>query len=280
MTAGVAVADPAWVRCPACSALLYGKRLRRNLHVCPECGDHQRLDAPTRIRQLTDAGTFRPLPGPPPEQRDPVGFVDLLPYPQRLTAARAATGLAEAVVCGEATIAGHPVVLAVMDFRFLGGSLGCAVGELVTRAAEHALTRRRPFIVVTASGGARMQEGVLALMQMATVSQAIATLREAGVVTVSVITDPTYGGVAASYAMNTDVVFAERGARMGFAGPRVIRQTLRQELPPGFQTAEFLLRHGQVDAVFERGTLRGRLATLLAVTAAPVAPAAPVPPPA
>lgn len=255
-----------WSRCGGCASLLYRKRLRRNLDVCPECGTHSRLDAPARLAQLVDPGSFSALADQAPEV-DPIGFVDVLPYPHRLTAARSGTGLAEAVVCGTATVAGRRCVIAVMDFRFLGGSLGCAVGELITRAAERALADRVPLVVVTASGGARMQEGVLSLMQMATVSQAVAALRESGVPSVSVLTDPTYGGVAASFATNTDVVVAESGARMGFAGPRVIRQVTGRELPEGFQTAEFLLRHGQVDLVVPRHALRGCLATLLAAAA-------------
>lgn len=201
----------------------------------------------------------------------------MLPYPHRLTAARASTGLSEAVVCGTATIGGHPAVLAVMDFRFLGGSLGCAVGELITRAAERALDDRVPLVLVTAAGGARMQEGVLSLMQMATVSQAIAALREAGLLTISVLTDPTYGGVAASFATNTDLVLAESGARMGFAGPRAIRQVTGRALPESFQTADFLLRHGQVDMVVQRRSLRGRLTALLAATGAGRSARTPVP---
>jgi acetyl-CoA carboxylase carboxyl transferase subunit beta len=263
MTISSAVDDPHWVRCGSCSILLYRKRLRRNLDVCPECGGHHRLAAAERIQQLVDPGTFVALPDVA-ARVDPVGFVDSMPYPQRLAEARGRTGLAEAVLCGAASIGGHPVALAVMDFRFLGGSLGAAVGELITRAAEHALAHRLPLILVTASGGARMQEGALSLMQMATVSQAIAALREAGLLTISLITDPTYGGVAASFATSTDIVVAESGARMGFAGPRVIRQTVRQALPQGFQTAEFLLRHGQVDMVVDRRNLRRRLQPLLA----------------
>ncbi|AVT35651.1 acetyl-CoA carboxylase carboxyl transferase subunit alpha [Plantactinospora sp. BB1] len=255
-----------WIRCRSCPALLYRKRLRRNLDVCPECGDHRRLDAPERIAQLVDRDTFRPLPGPA-VQVDPIGFVDSVPYPQRLAAARAETGLAEAVLCGTATLGGHGLVLAVMDFRFLGGSLGSVTGELITRAAEHALGNRLPLLLVTASGGARMQEGVLALMQMATISQAIAALREAGLLTVSLVTDPTYGGVAASFATCTDIVLAETGSRLGFAGPRVIRETIRQTLPPDFQTTDFLLRHGQVDMVVQRRALRARLRWLLAAVA-------------
>ncbi|PYC65958.1 acetyl-CoA carboxylase carboxyl transferase subunit beta [Micromonospora arborensis] len=265
MTATAPREEQLWSRCAGCASLLYRKRLRRNLDVCPECGEHARLAAPERLRQLVDPGSLRPLPDELPEA-DPIDFVDVLPYSHRLSAARASTGLAEAVVCATATIGGHPAVLAVMDFRFLGGSLGCAVGELITRAAERALDDRTPLILVTASGGARMQEGALSLMQMATVSQAIAALREAGLLTVSVLTDPTYGGVAASFATNTDLVLAESGARMGFAGPRVIRQVTGRALPEGFQTADVLLRHGQVDMVVQRRSLRGRLGALLAAT--------------
>ncbi|TNH31475.1 acetyl-CoA carboxylase carboxyltransferase subunit alpha [Micromonospora orduensis] len=276
MTATVPREERLWSRCAGCSSLLYRKRLRRNLDVCPECGAHARLGAPERLRQLVDPGSLRPLPDRLPEA-DPIDFVDVLPYPHRLTAARASTGLSEAVVCGTATIGGHPAVLAVMDFRFLGGSLGCAVGELITQAAERALDDGVPLILVTASGGARMQEGALSLMQMATVSQAIAALREAGLLTVSVLTDPTYGGVAASFATNTDLVLAESGARMGFAGPRVIRQITGRALPAGFQTADFLLRHGQVDMVVQRRSLRGRLMALLAATASGRPPRSAVP---
>ncbi|MEU8261857.1 acetyl-CoA carboxylase carboxyltransferase subunit alpha [Micromonospora sp. NPDC048999] len=256
-----------WSRCDGCASLLYRKRLRRNLDVCPECGAHARLDAPDRVAQLADPDSFTPLPDRP-VRVDPIDFVDTLPYPNRLGAARTGTGMHEAVLCGTARIGGQPIALAVMDFRFLGGSLGCAVGELITATAERALADEVPLVLVTASGGARMQEGALSLMQMATVSQAIAGLREAGLLTVSVITDPTYGGVAASFATNTDVVLAESGARMGFAGPRVIRQVTGATLPEGFQTAEFLLRHGQVDMVVPRHALRGRLTALLAAAQA------------
>ncbi|WP_430501923.1 acetyl-CoA carboxylase carboxyltransferase subunit alpha [Micromonospora trifolii] len=276
MTATAPREEQLWSRCAGCASLLYRKRLRRNLDVCPECGEHARLGAPERLRQLVDPGSLRLLPDRLPEA-DPLDFVDVLPYPHRLTAARASTGLAEGVVCATATIGGHPAALAVMDFRFLGGSLGCAVGELITRAAERALDDRTPLVLITASGGARMQEGALSLMQMATVSQAIAALREAGLLTVSVLTDPTYGGVAASFATNTDLVLAESGARMGFAGPRVIRQITGRALPEGFQTADFLLRHGQVDMVVQRRSLRGRLMALLAATRAGGPARSPVP---
>ncbi|MFI7079080.1 acetyl-CoA carboxylase carboxyltransferase subunit alpha [Micromonospora sp. NPDC049903] len=267
MTATAPADGTLWSRCGGCATLLYRKRLRRNLDVCPECGRHARLAAPERVRQLVDPSSFQPLPDRAVEV-DPIGFVDVLPYPHRLTAARADTGLAEAVLCGTATVGRYRCALAVMDFRFLGGSLGSAVGELITRTAEESLASGVPLVLVTASGGARMQEGALSLMQMATVSQAIAALREAGLLTVSVLTDPTYGGVAASFATCTDLVIAESGARMGFAGPRVIRQVTGRNLPEGFQTAEFLLRHGQVDMVVPRHALRARLTTLLAAAAA------------
>ena len=261
MSAATATAA-SWVRCAACGAMTYGKKLARNLHVCPDCGHHHRLTAAQRIEQLTDPASFRPLRGDV-VATDVLGFVDRRPYRERLAEGRQRTGLNDAVVCGTARVGGQPVCLAVMDFRFMGGSLGVAVGEMITRAAEHALHTRTPLLIVTASGGARMQEGVLSLLQMAKVSQAIGALGRAGVLTVSLVTDPTYGGVAASFATNCDVIVVEQGARMGFAGPRVIEQTIRRKLPDDFQTAGFLLEHGQVDEVRPRGVLRDWLATLL-----------------
>ncbi|HUY45932.1 MAG TPA: acetyl-CoA carboxylase carboxyltransferase subunit alpha [Streptosporangiaceae bacterium] len=255
----------AWARCAGCGVLHYTKKLARSLGVCPECGHHHRLTAQERIAQLTDPGSFAPI-GVSATAADVLGFADSQPYPARLAKARSATGLADAVLAGTARIGGQPVALSVMDFRFMGGSLGAAVGEAITRTAETSLRERIPLLLVTASGGARMQEGVIALMQMAKVSQAIAALREAGLLSVSLVTDPTYGGVAASFAANCDVIVMERGARMGFAGPRVIEQTIRQELPRDFQTANFLLAHGQVDAVEDRAELRGWLRRLLTVT--------------
>jgi acetyl-CoA carboxylase carboxyl transferase beta subunit len=212
-------ADAAWFMCPGCRAVLYAKRLTRNLKVCPECGRHLPLTADERIGQLFDRGSVEPLFDEAFDGGDPLGFVDTVPYPDRLRAARAKTGMAEAVQCVRGTIGGHRTVAAVMDFRFMGGSLGTAVGELITRSAEIALATRTPLLIVTASGGARMQEGALALMQMAKTSQSLAALDEAGVFTVVLVTDPTYGGVAASYAMLGDVIVAESGARLGFAGP-------------------------------------------------------------
>lgn len=266
----------AWLSCPRCRTLLYGRRFRRNLAVCPECGFHSSLDAPQRLDLLLDEGSQRRF-GPRATAYDPLGFTDTRPYPERIADARTATGLDEAVICARGTVHGHPVVVAAMDFRFMGGSLGSAAGELITVAAETALAERTPLLMVTASGGARMQEGALSLLQMAKTSQALAELDEAGVLTVSLITDPTYGGVAASFASVPDIMLAEPNARMGFAGPRVIAQTIRQDLPQGFQTAEFLSSHGLVDAVVARADLRDVLGRLLAVAHAgrPVPPGDP-----
>ncbi|MYS80883.1 acetyl-CoA carboxylase carboxyl transferase subunit [Embleya scabrispora] len=257
-------ARPDWVKCGRCAELVYGKRFTRDLQVCPDCGDHARLTARQRLDQLLDPGSETPLTaGPTPH--DPLGFVDSRPYPERLAEARAATGMDEAALGARGTIHDRPVVVAAMDFRFLGGSLGCAVGALVTEAANESLRTRTPLLLVTASGGARMQEGVLSLMQMAKTAHALAELDEAGVLVLSLITDPTYGGVAASFATLADVILIEPGARLGFAGPRVIEHTIGERLPTGFQTAEFLLEHGMVDAIAPRPALRATIRHFLAL---------------
>ena len=257
-----------WVLCRGCRRPVFGRRLERALGVCPECEHHHPLTAAERLTLLADPGTqeslrFRVASG------DPLSFTDTVPYPRRLERAREATGMDEAVLCARAEIGGVPAILAVMDFRFLGGSLGTAVGELITLAAETALAERSPLVIVTASGGARMQEGALSLMQMAKTSAALGRLDEEGILTVSLICDPTYGGVAASFATLGDVIIAEPGARLGFAGRRVIEQTIRQELPPEFQTAEFLEERGFVDMVVPRQRLSRELGRLLRVTADP-----------
>ncbi|HEX5400928.1 MAG TPA: acetyl-CoA carboxylase, carboxyltransferase subunit beta, partial [Pseudonocardiaceae bacterium] len=258
------ISEREWTLCPGCREMIYGKRLIRNLQVCPECGAHLRISAHERVAQLLDDGTIELLE-PELSDFDPLDFVDTKPYVDRLCAARGQTGLDEAVVLARGAIEDNPVVLAVMDFRFLGGSLGSVVGDLVTSAAEIALAEHTPLLLVTASGGARMQEGVLSLMQMATTSQALGQLDEAGVLTISIVTDPTYGGVAASFANLADVIIVEPKARMGFAGPRVIEQTIKQSLPGGFQTGEFLLAHGLVDVIRPRGALRSTLARILSI---------------
>ncbi|EFC79215.1 acetyl-CoA carboxylase, carboxyltransferase subunit beta [Parafrankia sp. EUN1f] len=253
-----------WLVCDGCRRMIYGRRFARGGSVCPECGWHARLTAAQRIDLLLDADSVELL-DTPVTAADPLHFIDTRPYTDRLRGARAATGMSEGVLVARGTIEGCPVVTAVMDFRFLGGSLGAAVGEAITGACEIALRERTPLLLVTASGGARMQEGALSLMQMAKTAQAIGQLDEAGILTVSLVTDPTFGGVAASFATLTDVIIAEPGARLGFAGARVIEQTIRQTLPPGFQTAEFLLEHGVVDLISPRAALRPTLGRLLSV---------------
>lgn len=266
-----------WVSCVRCRSLTYGPRFTRALRVCPNCGNHHRLTADQRIDQLLDERSVRGLEQPAVRE-DPLDFVDSRVYLERLREARVQTGLHEAVVCATGTLMGHPVVVAVMDFRFLGGSLGVGVGEAITHAAEIARDTGRPLILVTASGGARMQEGAFSLMQMVKTSQSLVELDEAGILTISVLTDPTYGGVAASFASLGDVILAEPGARVGFAGPRVIRETIRHELPEGFQTAEFLLARGLIDAVVPRSALVPTLACLLKAHAASRTPTTPTNP--
>lgn len=256
-----------WTKCPACDAFVYFKRLRRNLGVCPECNHHFRLPVRQRLEQLLDEGSFEDLSGDL-EPLDVIGFTDTKPYAQRLADAQRKTGNREVVVFGRASINGQPVVIAAMDFGFIGGSVGSAGGEAVTRAAELALEPPTPLLLISASGGQRMQEGCVSLMQMAKTSQAVARLHEAGVLVMCVLTDPTYGGVSASFATLGDVLIAEPGSYIGFAGPKVIEQTIRQTLPEGFQTAEFLLDHGMVDLVEARENLRQVLGKLLELHAA------------
>ncbi len=265
-------ASPTWVRCTRCGASVYHRRLARELQVCPECGHHRRLGARERIAQLVDDASFVDAPSRPTAD-DPLGFIDSVRYVDRLAAARATTGEHDAVVVGTATVESHPAVLAVMDFAFMGGSMGVAVGEAVASAADLAMERGLPLVVVTASGGARMQEGVLSLLQMTRTAHAMALLREAGLLSVCVLTDPTFGGVTASFASLGDVLVAEQEALVGFAGPRVIAQTVREELPDGFQGAASLLANGLVDRVEPRERLRPLLGRLLALAHGEVAPA-------
>jgi acyl-CoA carboxylase subunit beta len=253
-----------WVCCPDCGWLLYRKRLDRNLHVCPECDHHLRLGARARIDLLVDPGTFT-VTGAAPGGTDPLSFTDVRDYPDRLAEAARRSGESEAVVVGTARIGGTGVVVAVMDFGFLGGSMGVEVGRRVSRAAGLAVARGLPLVLVTASGGARMQEGVFSLFQMARVSHALGRHRAAGLFSVCVLADPTYGGVSASFATLASVLVGERGAHVGFAGPRVVQETIRAELPSDFQTAEFLLAHGLVDRVENRAELRPLLVRLLAL---------------
>jgi acetyl-CoA carboxylase carboxyl transferase subunit beta len=251
-----------WAKCEGCKEAIFGRELEKNLQVCPKCGYHFRIDSQARIRLLLDeeepAELFAAI-----RPADPLGFTDTKRYKERLRAYQQQLGVKDAVVVVEGHLDGVPVVLAVMEYRFMGGSMGSVVGEKITRAAETAIARRRPLVVVSASGGARMQEGILSLMQMAKISAALARLRESGLPFLSVLTDPTTGGVTASFAMLGDLNLAEPGALIGFAGPRVIQQTIRQELPEGFQRSEFLLEHGFLDMVVPRHELKGTLARCL-----------------
>lgn len=251
-----------WTKCPSCEEALFNKQLEKAQRVCPSCGHHFRLSAPARLELLLDEGSF--------EERDagivsvdPLGFVDQKPYPDRLAAAQLATGLRDAAVWGTARIEGQGIAIVVMDFGFMGGSMGAVVGEKVARAAEAALAERIPLVIVSASGGARMQEGTLALMQLVKTMAALERLRAENVPYVSIMTDPTTGGVFASFAAMGDVNLAEPNALIGFAGARVGAGTIGQELPPGFQRTEFLFSHGFVDRIVPRAELRRELAQLL-----------------
>jgi acetyl-CoA carboxylase carboxyl transferase subunit beta len=256
------VADGVWEKCPACRHILYGGDLEKNAGVCPYCSHHFDLEAAERVELLVDTGTFEEIDAGL-TSADPLGFTSGKPYAETLAAACEKTGMSEAFVAGRASVGGHPVVLGVMDFRFIGASMGSVVGEKVTRAFEHAEAERTPVVLVVASGGARMQEGMLSLMQMAKTAAAVRRHSEAGLPYVAILTDPTYGGVTASFAVLADVILAEPGAVIGFAGPRVIEQTIRQKLPKGFRTAEFMLEHGMIDEVVHRSELTERVALLL-----------------
>ncbi|HET7472115.1 MAG TPA: acetyl-CoA carboxylase, carboxyltransferase subunit beta [Candidatus Limnocylindrales bacterium] len=261
-----------WTKCPSCGEMLFNKQLDKVLRVCPSCGHHFRLSADARIEMLLDHGSFAERDAGL-ESEDPLGFVDQKTYPDRIAAAQLATGMRDAAVWGTGTIEGRPVAIAVMDFGFMGGSMGAVVGEKVTRAAEHALEARIPLVVVAASGGARMQEGTLSLMQLAKTVAALERLRSAGVPFLSLLSDPTTGGVFASFAVLGDVNIAEPNALIGFAGARVSAGTIAQELPPGFQRSEFLYSHGFLDRVVHRSELRAEIAALLRfLVARPVPP--------
>jgi acetyl-CoA carboxylase carboxyl transferase beta subunit/acetyl-CoA carboxylase carboxyl transferase alpha subunit len=251
-----------WFRCPSCAAFVYHKRLRRNLGVCPDCNHHFRLRIRERLGQLLDEDSFEELSGDL-EILDALSFADSKPYVERIAQAQKKSETKTGALHGTGTIDGLPIVVAGIDFSFIGGSMGGAVGESITRAAELALETRTPLLVISASGGARMQEGCISLMQMVKTSQAVARLAEEGVLFISLLTDPTYGGVSASYATLGDILIAEPDAHIGFAGPTVIEQTIRQKLPDGFQTAGFLLEHGMLDLVEPRESLRRTIRNLL-----------------
>lgn len=251
-----------WEKCPSCGEILYSEKLRDNWNVCPNCAKHLRLAAIGYVDLLLDPGSFTEQDAKL-RSVDPLRFTDLKPYRDRLAQAERKSKHGEAVITGHGTLEQIPVGLAVMDFAFIGGSMGSVVGEKIARVGLAALERQMPLIVVSASGGARMMEGILSLMQMAKTSAVLAQLDEAGLPYISVLTDPTTGGVTASYAMLGDANLAEPGALIGFAGPRVIEQTIKQELPEGFQRAEFLLEHGMLDAIVDRRQMKSEIGRLL-----------------
>jgi acetyl-CoA carboxylase carboxyl transferase subunit beta len=268
------VPEGLWVKCPECDTIIYTKDLVKTLSVCPKCAHHFRLTATERLRSIFDderwvehdAGL---------SSNDPLTFTDTKPYAGRLAASRKATGLKDALVVGAGTIEGLPAIVAAMEYGFIGGSMGVVMGEKLVRGIEAAIERRVPVLIVSCSGGARMMEGALSLMQMAKVSAALARLDRARLPFISILTDPTTGGVTASFAMLGDVILAEPKALIGFAGPRVIEQTIRQKLPAGFQRSEFLIERGMLDLVVDRREMKATVARLLRFMGATPAPAAP-----
>lgn len=255
-------AETLWHKCKGCNTMIFLKEYEENQSVCPKCDFHGRIGPAERFAAIFDAYSFTVLPMPRVAE-DPLKFKDSKKYPDRIKAARAATGEQDAMVSARGTIDGHAAVVSVQDFAFMGGSMGMAVGEAFIAAAQEALDAKCPYIIFTAAGGARMQEGILSLMQMPRTTVAIQMLREAGLPYIVVLTDPTTGGVTASYAMLGDIQIAEPGALIGFAGQRVIEQTIREKLPEGFQRAEYLLEHGMVDMVTHRHELKATLARLV-----------------
>lgn len=253
-----------WVKCEHCGEIIYKKEVERNLDVCPKCNYHFRISAHSRIKIVFDEGTFKEFDHGM-EPIDALDFKDLKKYKDRIKGSQKETGLKDAMVSGEGLINGQPAVAAVFEFSFMGGSMGSVVGEKIARTVERGIDSRCGVLIFSSSGGARMQESILSLMQMAKTSAALARLREAGLPYISVLTDPTMGGVTASFAMLGDVIVAEPRALVGFAGPRVIAETIRQKLPEGFQRAEYLLEHGMIDMIVERKMLKDTLSRLLSM---------------
>ena len=248
-----------WLKCQHCAQIVWRKTLEDNFQVCPKCEHHFRMDARSRMALLFDDAHYEEF-DQGMTSTDPLNFVDSKAYVSRLSAMQASTSLLDAVICADGLQNGRPVVICALELKFIGGSMGAVVGEKITRSIERCLAARTPLIIVSASGGARMQEGAVSLMQLGKISAALMRLDEARIPFISVLTDPTTGGVTASFAMLGDLNIAEPGAQIGFAGPRVIEQTIRQKLPEGFQTSEFLLKHGFLDAVVKRAELKTYLA--------------------
>lgn len=248
-----------WIKCDKCNEIVYKETVRANLSICPNCGHYFRMHIGRRIEQIVDEGTYQRF-DLNIETTNPLGLED---YPKKISALKEKTGLEEAIACGTGKINGEDVVIAIMDSGFLMGSMGSVVGEKITYSIEKAIELKLPIIIFSVSGGARMQEGIISLMQMAKTTAALTKLADAGLLYISVLTDPTYGGVTASFASLGDIILAEPGAMIGFAGPRVIEQTIGQSLPEGFQTAEFLLEHGFIDKIVERKDLKDTLSKLV-----------------
>ncbi len=257
----VRIPEGLWIKCDSCKEIVYRKEIEKNLKVCPKCNYHFRISAQERLKLLVDEGSFTEFNNNL-LSADPLDFKDSISYRDRTKENQKKSNIKEAVISGDALIKGYPVCLVVMDFSFMGGSMGSVVGEKVSRTAERALEKKQPLVTVSSSGGARMQEGIFSLMQMAKVSAAIGKLQDNGILYISVISDPTFGGVTASFVMLGDIIIAEPKSLIGFAGPRVIEQTIKQPLPEDFQRAEFLLEHGLIDIVVERKSLRDMLAKL------------------
>jgi acetyl-CoA carboxylase carboxyl transferase subunit beta len=255
----VKIPEGLWVKCDNCKEIIYRKEVDKNFKVCPKCDYHFRISASERLPFLVDEGSFLEVE----DGLSPRDFLNFKDYKDKLKSSRKKTGLKDAIISGEAKIGGRPVSVVVMDFDFMGGSMGSVVGEKIARAIERAIEKRTPFVSVASSGGARMQEGILSLMQMAKTSAAVARLGEAGLPFISVLTDPTFGGVTASFAMLGDIIIAEPKSLIGFAGPRVIEQTIKQQLPAGFQRAEFLQDHGMIDLIVPRREMRATLGKIL-----------------
>jgi len=265
ITKKVKVPEGLWVKCNSCKEIIYRKEVDRNLKVCPKCNYHFRISARERISLLTDSNTFTEI-GQDLKSTDPLEFRDQITYKERLKESEKKTNIKEAATAGHALIGNRPVMLIVLDFSFMGGSMGSVVGEKFVMAAEKAAGDFIPLISVSSSGGARMHEGIVSLMQMAKTSASVSRLKETGLPFISILTDPTFGGVSASFAMLGDIIIAEPKSLIGFAGPRVIEQTIKQQLPDNFQTAEFLLQHGMIDMIVNRKDLKETLIKLLSLT--------------
>jgi acetyl-CoA carboxylase carboxyl transferase subunit beta len=262
----VKIPEGLWVKCESCREIIYKKEIDRNLRICPKCNYHFRISARERIKLLVDDGSFVEMDDGL-SSNDPLNFKDKISYKDRIAENRKKSGLPDAVISGEATIGGRAAVIAVMDFSFMGGSMGSVVGEKILRAAEAAAELKRPLITIASSGGARMQEGIFSLMQMARVAAAVARLKDEGMLYISILADPTFGGVTASFATLGDIIIAEPKSLVGFAGPRVIEQTIKQQLPDDFQRAEFLLEHGLIDKIVDRKNMKETVAKVIELLA-------------